>query len=560
MKHSIIGGLALVLLAADGKAQASLHGSSKSWDLSGDYSVREAPDGQRYVSDELLLGLHANAERAKIQEHLLRRGARVVGDLAAWRVLRVKLSRGEDPLRVAASYASIPGVAYAEANDVGEGGGLGGPSDTYFPNQWHHENTGQAGGTPGADIETIGAWALVNSAVPVVLAVLDTGIDFSHPEFMGRVVPGWDYVNEDQDATADHPHGILVAGIAAANTDNGFGIAGVDRTCTIYPIKVLDQNNAGTVMDLVQGLQDCAVNQVDVVSMSLINYGNSQTLENALVFARNAGCILVACAGNGGLGDADVSGPGQSSQTFSIGATTRKDYRASYSGTGAALDFVAPGHKIRTVSIAHTDGVTIFSGCSAATPVAAGLVAMLLGQDPSLTQSEVYDLLREGAEDQVGQSIIDLPGWDEYFGHGRLNAWRSVASMTPCAPPEVYGTGKLTSAGGTPFVQTLGSPRLSRNDFSIEVRDAMPNVSLILFHGPGSLSTPWLGGTLLVAPPIERLQVQTTDPNGGAHYDIPIEPSMVGTQRFYQAWFRDVQHQDGTGVGMSNAVAVSYCP
>jgi thermitase len=530
------------------------------WDTPRAWVARTAPNGQRYVSDELLVGLTADADRDAVLVALAARGARPIGEFSALRVVRVLLDGGEDAREAVGRIAAIPGVLYAEPNDVGSGGALGGPNDTHFPAQWHLENHGVPGGTVGADIEILPAWDLLAPPAPVVLAILDSGIDFAHPEFQSRVVPGWDYVAEDADATADHPHGIWCAGLAAAATDNAFGVAGVDRTCTIYPIKVLDAFNGGTVANLVQGLQDCAVNQVDVVSMSLINYGHGQTLENALHLARQAGCILVACGGNGGIGDADVSGPGQSDQTISIGWTGWDDARSIFSGTGSKLDFVAPGDGVVTVSTTHNDDWDGFAGCSAATPVAAGIVAMLKGQQPSLTHRDAYRLLKEGAENQVGPASEDTPGRDDYFGWGRLNARRSIASLTPCAPPVPYGVGKTTSIGTHATLAPHGTPRHSFDDFAIDVTDAIPDALVILFHGPSAASQPWFGGTLLVGRPLVRLPPQTLDAFGVARFPIGVPASAVGTHRYYQAWFRDHAHPDGTNVGMTSGLAVEFGP
>ena len=173
---------------------------------------------------------------------------------------------------------------------------------------------------------------------------------------------------------------------------------------------------------MIQGIGIASANAADVLSMSLINYPLGSALNTALRDAKEAGAILVACAGNGGIGDADVSGPGNSTHTISIGATDNNDVRASYSGTGNQLEFVAPGHNVRTVLYnSSVDGVSIFAGCSAATPVAAGIVTILRGLEPELRTGNIRLILKASAEDQVGPPNEDTPGWDEFFGFGRVN-------------------------------------------------------------------------------------------------------------------------------------------
>jgi thermitase len=158
---------------------------------------------------------------------------------------------------------------------------------------------------PDADIDAPEAWRLAHGHRDIVIAVLDSGIDATHPEFEGRILPGLDFVDEDADPTADHPHGPFVTGLIAANAGNGIGIAGVDHAASVLPVKVLNRDNRGTVSDLVQGLLYAA--GADVINLSLVNYGASETLEAALRYARDAGSTIVACAGNGGIGDADRS-------------------------------------------------------------------------------------------------------------------------------------------------------------------------------------------------------------------------------------------------------------
>jgi thermitase len=275
---------------------------------------------------------------------------------------------------------------YAEPNYIGQGGDVLTPDDPFFPAQWHLDNVGQTSGLVDADIDAVEGWQIASGSSSVVVAIRDTGIDFAHPEFLGRILPGYDFVNEDDDPAADHPHGVLVAGLLAANANNGLGVAGVDHAASILPVKVLNAQNAGTVSDLAEGLVFAA--GAHVINMSLINYPLSATLLAALQYARDAGSVLMACAGNGGIGDADRSGPGASPLTISVGATNHNDARASFSGTGSALDVVAPGQNVVTVAPGGLNSAA-FSGCSAATPIASGLASVLLSVKPHLTPDEV---------------------------------------------------------------------------------------------------------------------------------------------------------------------------
>jgi hypothetical protein len=169
--------------------------------------------------------------------------------------------------------------------------------------------------------------------------------------------------------------------------------------------------------------------------MSLVNHPTgSATLNAALQFARDAGAILIAAAGNFGIGAADLSGPGASPLTISVGATDHNDARASFSSTGKALDVVAPGLGVGTVFPDSSQDTSItFNGTSAATPIVSGITTLLLSLNPSLTHDEVLDILARSAEDLVGPPSEDTPGRDDFFGHGRVSLHKAL-TLVPLPP------------------------------------------------------------------------------------------------------------------------------
>lgn len=401
------------------------------------------------AEDEVLVELSDWGRLASFDMAIEQAGGSVIGGLPTRRCVRVSMpgivSEEKQQLRLV---RALGGVESVEWNARGGGGQLS-PDDTYFAQQWHLQNTGQSGATPGADIEVVPAWNIQVGDPSVVVAVLDTGLDTAHPEFSGRTAPGWDFVNEDSDPSADHAHGVYVAALLGAKTDNFFGVAGVDPNCTIVPLKVLDSQNQGTLFDLLQALDWCELNGVDVVNMSLIDYPQSAMLESALQSVRNAGSVLVACAGNGGVGDADASWPGASPETISIGFTDRNDWRHSDSGTGSALDLVAPGASLYTASNSYINTFSQFTGCSAATPLASGVASLLLAEYPDLSHDDVLNFLLQGAEDGVGAPAEDGSGRDDYYGMGRLNAMGALSALCSCDGSE--------SLRGSPPTASVGS-------------------------------------------------------------------------------------------------------
>jgi len=369
-------------------------------------------------------------------------------------------------VEIAARLSQVEGVAHAEPDVIGRGGQVP-PNDTHYPDQWHLDNTGQIGGTPGADVSAVEGWAFGTGDPSVVVAVLDTGIDSAHPEFAGRILPGFDFVNEDADPEADHSHGTLVAGITLANANNALQVAGLDWSAKLMPLKVLNASNLGATTDLVDALMWAADNGADVINMSLINYPCSGVLTNAVQYAVAAGCVPVASAGNGGIGNADTSGPGCIPETLSVGATNNRDLRASFSATGAALDVTAPGEGVRTVQYhIYSDGFFNFSGTSAAAPVAAGIAALVRGLDPTLTVDEVRALLESNADDMVGPPSEDVLGRDDSFGWGRANLREALAAVDP--DPLRRGRvrpGTLGPGGSALFSVVYTSPSSTPPDF-----------------------------------------------------------------------------------------------
>jgi subtilisin family serine protease len=393
-------------------------------------SAQELP----HVPGELIAKMAEGADLAQLDAMLAQNGCVRNGAVEEMGLILVSFDPGIPVFDMAAQLEAQDDIEFADPNYLGEGGFV--PNDSRFGSQWHHENRGGLLGTLGADIESVPAWDITRGDSSVVVAVLDTGIDSDHPEFAGRLLPGFDFVNNDSDPEDDHGHGSEVTGLLAANADNTFSVAGVDHYCSILPVKVLNQANRGSTFNLIRGLNFAA--GVDVISMSLIGYPPTSGLVSALQNARNAGSILIACAGNGGIGDADVSFPGASPLTISVGASDRDDVRASFSGTGSALDVLAPGVAVRTVRWnSAADASNPFTGCSAATPIVAGIATLLLSVDPTLSHSDIGNILATTAEDQVGPPDQDTPGRDNFYGHGRVNLFNALSALVIAAAIDI---------------------------------------------------------------------------------------------------------------------------
>jgi thermitase len=313
-----------------------------------------------------------------------------------------------------AALKANPLVDYAEPDFVGTGGVA--PNDPSFGAQWHHRNNGTTNAVR-PDIRSTNAWSITTGSTNVILAVLDTGIATGNVEFAGRLLPGYDYANNDSNPSDDHSHGTAVAGDAAANGNNTNLVAGVDWQCRILPVKVLDSGNSGYYSWWSSGIAFAVAQGADVINLSAGGSTADVTLSNAIMSAINAGVIFVTITHNDS--SSTVRFPGRMRPCITVGATTSNDQRASYSNYGPSIDLCAPGSGIQSVH--YAGGGYNGNGTSFAAPLVAGAACLLRAMRPDLNQESVRTLLCASADDRVGNPAEDVAGFDNYHGWGRLN-------------------------------------------------------------------------------------------------------------------------------------------
>lgn len=259
-------------------------------------------------------------------------------------------------------------------------------------------------------------WDYTTGEPEIVIAVLDTGITFEHPEFEDKLLPGYDFFNQDDDPTDDHGHGTHVAGTSAAKMDNGIGAAGICPKCSILPVKVLNQNNAGTWSGVAAGVTYAADEGANIIVMSLGSIAGTKTIEAAIEYAVEKGVLIVAAAGN--INSSKNFYPAAYPDVMGVAATDKSDLRWSLSNYGDYVDISAPGHLVYGAYMDldnEYDGHRFMSGTSMATPHVAGLAGLLWSQDPARTSQDIEQLIRGTAVD------LGTAGKDDYFGHGRIN-------------------------------------------------------------------------------------------------------------------------------------------
>lgn len=270
-----------------------------------------------------------------------------------------------------------------------------------------------------------------NKGAGINIAIIDTGINYNHPDLRDNYKGGYDFVNDDADPLDDNGHGTHCAGIIAA-ADNDLGVIGVAPEANLYSLKVVNNTGRGNISDLIAAIEwateTCkdtdTSNDIQIISMSLGSNIGVTALETACSQAYDSGILLVAGAGNDGnkrgTGDS-VDYPGAYSSVIAVAATDSMDNRASFSSTGPAVELAAPGVNILST---YKDGWASLSGTSMACPHVAGTAALVLAANPSFTNDKIRDRLAQTTTD------LGTSGRDKLYGYGLVNAEAATANST----------------------------------------------------------------------------------------------------------------------------------
>lgn len=351
-------------------------------------------------------------------------------------------------ISLAAELTNTPQVKYAEPDY--EISLTRAPNDPRYPQQWALNNTGQTGGTPGADIGAERAWDIFTGSSEVVIAVLDTGVDFNHPDLRNNMwvnpgelvgntldddgngyvndIHGWDFADGDSDPMDVDGHGTHVAGTIAAATNNAIGIAGVAWNSKIMALKIFNNFGTGFSSGSIEAIQYMTRMKtlfgINIVA-SNNSYGRlgdfSQAERDAIEQSINAGILFVASAGND-TNNNDVLPAFPASYgldgIISVAATNHNDVLAGFSNFGASrVDLAAPGVDI--LSTLPGGGYGLLSGTSMAAPHVAGVAALLAGLNPELSVNELKAAILLGADPVDSLKGTSVTG-------ARLNAHKSL--------------------------------------------------------------------------------------------------------------------------------------
>ncbi len=433
------------------------------------------------VPGELIVGFSPEVSGATREAAVAGAGAKVVRHLGLAGYSLVGVPAGHER-EFTDRLIATPGIATAEPNLIRRA--AFDPNDDFYSFQWHFTKIGMPA-----------AWDK-STGTGVTVAVIDTGVAyetcaaatcgtdyFQAPDFgTTTFVSPFDFVHGDTHPNDENGHGTHVASTIGESTDNTTGVAGVAFNASIMPVQILDETGSGSVADEIDGIGWAVSNGADIINMSLGGPGAIAAEEAAVDNAVANGVVVFAAAGNGGgdgIGDPTLDCPACYPGSISVGATRIDQQRAPYSnyGTGESahtLDLVAPGGDTLVDQNGDTlaDGVVqqtfehaclggpidlsafgycFFQGTSMATPHAAGVAALVLSLDPTLTPLEVRNILTGTATD------LGPAGYDLEYGNGELNAAAAVvAAQAGSTDTDGDGCADLLEIGSDP---TLGGDR-----------------------------------------------------------------------------------------------------
>jgi thermitase len=423
-----------------------------------------APDDGEIVPGEVIVGLEEDATQADLAALNRQTDARTEEDLPRSDVNLVDLPRDLGVREAVQRYEASPDVEYAEPNFKVFPSAT--PNDPSFNKLWGLDNTGQAiggqAGTADADADAPEAWNTATGTAGTVVAVIDEGIDVSHPDLRNNIwknpgevpgngvdddgngyvddVYGYDFANDDASVYDPDPitgsgdeHGTHVAGTIAAEGNNGIGVAGVNWQARVMALKFLGPNS-GSTLDAVEAINYAVANGADISNNSWGYVGSpSRSLQDAVNRADNAGHLFIAAAGNGGADGVGDTNDASSSNTnypssysnpnvIAVAATDNRDTLASFSNFGAnTVDLAAPGVNVRSTLPGNRYGY--YSGTSMATPHVTGVAALVKSQQPTLDDAQLKARILDGAD-----SKSSLTG--KVLTNGRLNAANALISAS----------------------------------------------------------------------------------------------------------------------------------
>lgn len=385
------------------------------------------------------------------------------------------------------------------------------PNDIYYERQWNF-----------GPIRLPFAWYETTSAEFITIAVVDSGIYFNHEDFVGVLLQGYDFVQNDPIPQDERGHGTHVTGIISAVTNNNIGIASVTWGLTkIMPLRVFDASGVGTSLNVAKAFVYAVDHGAKIINFSGGSRNPSDVIYQAVRYAYDNDVVIVCAAGNDGMRSIDY--PAAYSETIAVGAVDVRLQRASYSNYGPGLDFVAPGDSICSTYLNNT--YVYLDGTSMATPHVTGVIALMIAKGITGVENIRYIL---------GRTAIDYfssPGWDEYYGWGVIDAYGAVTWQDGWEPLVVFSVTESNSLDQLTFADSQGNYQLDVSSQNVYIYawmdfdkdDLLSSGDLFGYYGYTS-GNPLVGQPTLIT--LSNGQIRQLDFNIAPLIDITNRPEL----------------------------------
>jgi subtilisin family serine protease len=402
------------------------------------------PAGNDHVPGRLLLQARPGADSKAVDQALAGFGARKERIISQLGTLQIQVPEAAAD-QVAAALSRSGLFTFVERDYVAQAQQTAPtavtPNDPDFPSEWHL-----------AKIQSPYAWSITTGTSGVILGIIDSGVDPNHPDLASKLVPGWNFLTGTSNTADVQGHGTAVAGAAAASTNNGMGVSGVAWSNKIMPLVAVDSTLYASYSNLASAITYAADNGVRIIVITAAGSTASSTLQSAVDYAWSKGAVIFASAGNNSTSAPYY--PAACNHVVAVSATDQNDNLTSFSDYGSWIDLSAPGINIYTTELGG--GYWVCWGTSFSAPIAASVAALALSRQPTLTNSALVSLMEQNADD------IGAAGWDQYYGYGRVNAYRTVTaasstSLSDITPPSVSISSPLSGSTVSGTIQIQGS-------------------------------------------------------------------------------------------------------
>ena len=363
------------------------------------YAVN-ASAAPKWAEGRVLLQTKAGLSDAELDKILKAHNGKAIGHIRQINLHIIEVPPQAEEA-VARALAHNPNIKFAELDLLVEAGQI--PNDPGYTNAWHLPK-----------IQAPTAWDSSQGA-GVTVAILDSGVDATHPDLAGQLVAGWNSADNTTNTSDINGHGTWVAGTAGAATNNSIGVASVAGGARIMPIRVTNFSDGSAYFSAIaNGLTWAADHGAQVANISFDMLTTSSSVSSAAQYMNSKGGVVVVAAGNTGTD----RGYSDNLYMISVSATDSSDVKASWSSFGYYVDVAAPGVSIWTTT--QGGGYNAVNGTSFASPVTAGVIALMKAANPSLSPATLERVLESTATD------LGSAGWDTYYGYGRVNAAAAV--------------------------------------------------------------------------------------------------------------------------------------